>query len=146
MNVVFVCTGNTCRSPMCEGILKKIIEEKNIKNIECSSVGINANPGTPASDGAVLVCKEFGINISEHRSRSLFQINIDAVDLFVAVTKTHADLISHFTENKKDVYTMKDISDPFMQGIEVYRKCFMQLKSEVDLVWNYIEKKLKLSL
>lgn len=146
MNVVFVCTGNTCRSPMCEGALKKIIAEKNIDNVECSSVGINASPGDPASNDAVIVCKEFGIDISKHRSRSIFSINIDTVDLFVAVTKSHADLIKRITDNKKEIYTMQDVSDPFMQGIDAYRKCFIKLNTEVNLVWNYIEKKLKLPL
>ena len=71
MNLVFVCTGNICRSPMAEGMFKKLLEEKGESGIDCSSAGLATFDGRPASDNAQAVALEYGVDISEHKSRML---------------------------------------------------------------------------
>ena len=65
MNLVFVCTGNICRSPMAEGMFKKLLEEKGESGIDCSSAGLATFDGRPASDNAQAVALEYGVDISD---------------------------------------------------------------------------------
>ena len=69
--VTFVCSGNTCRSPMAEGLYKKYLQDKKINNIEVKSAGVSAFAGDMPSSEAVTVCKERGVDISSHRSSRL---------------------------------------------------------------------------
>ena len=89
--ILFVCTGNTCRSPMAEGIFKKITKP-NEYIIE--SAGLMTSNGNEASQNAIEVCKEIGVDISAHKSKPITEIdNINQVDLFVAMTDSHAQVL-----------------------------------------------------
>ncbi len=70
-NILFVCTGNTCRSPMAEAFCKQLIQEKGFKELSCSSAGLAAYPGSPASEFSIKVMGEVGIDLSGHRSQPL---------------------------------------------------------------------------
>ena len=71
MKILFVCSGNTCRSPLAEVITRRLLADANRTDVEVSSAGTNAWDGSPASDGALLVGMERGLDLSEHRSRQL---------------------------------------------------------------------------
>ena len=81
MNVLFVCTGNTCRSPMAEGIFKKIATEKNLKNINVSSAGIAADNSSGATENAVKVCQEWNVDL-KLKEEHITYMNYDTVDVF----------------------------------------------------------------
>ncbi len=147
--ILFVCTGNTCRSAMAEGLFKKMIEDMGKEDeIEVSSCGIAAIDGMPASLNAQKVAKEYGIDISSHRSRLLKKHLLEA-DLILTMTKSHKDfIINKFPDTKGRVFVLGefadtscadddiDIDDPFGRDEEVYRKVAEQIKSKLQHIIN----------
>ncbi len=123
MNITFVCTGNTCRSPMAEGLFKKIIADRNMTGIECRSCGVYAFPGDEATPEAVAAANELGADISAHRSSPLNQYIIDSTDIFICMTASHAASLKFFAP-KSDIRILgKGIPDPYGYSAEVYRQC-----------------------
>ncbi len=130
MNILFVCTGNTCRSPMAAGIFKKIIAEKNIKNITVSSAGLAANNSSQASKNAIDVCKKIGIDLSEHISRSIFDVNLSSIDKFIVMTASHKDALLNMSVPVGKIYILGGgILDPFGGDVKVYERCRNQIEA-----------------
>ncbi|MEO7367810.1 MAG: hypothetical protein ABIZ36_07625, partial [Gemmatimonadaceae bacterium] len=71
MRLLFVCTGNTCRSPLAEAIARRLADERGIYDVTVGSAGTSAWPDAPASDGALLVAMEHGLDLGDHRARVL---------------------------------------------------------------------------
>ena len=68
-NIMFICTGNTCRSAMAEGLMKKMLEDKGITNIKVCSAGLRASTGEYSTDEAIMVMKEeYDVNLLNHQS------------------------------------------------------------------------------
>lgn len=142
MHLLFVCSGNTCRSPMAEGIFKKMTED--LDGFVCSSAGMSFNNNAPVSANAAEVCKEIGVDISQHRSRSINFFDYEVTDLFVVMTYYHAEslLMAEIPENK--IYILDGgIPDPYGSDLETYRKCrdliIQGLKTLYVFVEEYLE-------
>ena len=135
--IIFVCTGNTCRSPMAEALFNKVLEDKGHKGINVISRGLSAFDGEEASQNAVAVMREFGCDISFHRSCSLTRQELDA-DLFVCMTEGHAVVLSNFGISKERLYVM-DIPDPYGRDLDEYRLCAEKIYLGLEKVYELIK-------
>jgi len=122
MIITFLCTGNTCRSPLAEGLFKKINPE-----IEVYSAGLSAVFGMNVSENSVLAARDYGVDISEHVSRPLSRELLMATDLFVCLSHSHAINLIPIV-GKGRVYVLGNgISDPYGGSLEVYKNCAKEI-------------------
>lgn len=136
--VLFVCTGNTCRSPLAEGLGREWERQRspNGLTIEVSSAGVAAGPGSPASEQTIEVLKERGIDLSSHRSRMLTPQMIDRADIVLTMTPSHAQAVMQIApDSAHKVFPIdphNPIADPIGQPIGVYRQVADQLETLID--------------
>lgn len=135
-HVLFVCTGNICRSPLAEGLLRHWLERDLVTGVEVSSAGTYANDGAPASEHGVTVARECGFDTSRHRARLLHKVILEKADLILAMEVDHIfDILRIAPEVEGRVfplggYALADesaadlsIFDPIGREIDAYRKC-----------------------
>ncbi|MBQ8202681.1 MAG: ribosomal protein S18-alanine N-acetyltransferase [Clostridia bacterium] len=127
MKIIFVCTGNTCRSPMAEGYLKS----KLIPDLTVESRGLCIG-GDRVSENSATVMEELGFDIKNHISKGLSSSDLDA-DMFICMTYSHADaLISAGVSCDKVSVLGGGISDPYGMDLGVYRKCRNEIMDSID--------------
>lgn len=123
MKILFVCTGNTCRSPMAAGIFRKQMEERGFENIMCQSAGLSAMEGEGAAPHAVTACREIGVDISDHITRRFMPAEIGVWDVYFTMSKTHAYILQQAGVPTGQIYVPHYINDPFGGSLDEYRDC-----------------------
>jgi protein-tyrosine-phosphatase len=141
MHLLFVCTGNTCRSPMAEAIARRLIADRGLSSVTVGSAGTSAWPDAPASDGALLVAMEQGMDLSQHRARQLSPELVAGADLILTMGPHHLEraealggegrsyLLTGYAGNNP-----RPVSDPFGGDLSVYRATAAELEQEIRAV------------
>ncbi|MCG8584754.1 MAG: threonylcarbamoyl-AMP synthase [Pirellulales bacterium] len=143
--ILFVCTGNTCRSPMAEALCRKFMAER----LDCSvdeledrgvlvmSAGIAAMLGSRASSAAVEAMQDHGLDIREHESQPLTNQLIQYADIILTMTSAHrAALLSNWPDAAERTMALchdgSDVADPIGGSLELYKECAEQIKSAIE--------------
>ena len=148
-NVLFVCTGNICRSPIAEGLFRRLTG--NRKDIQVASAGVHAVRGQPPSLYAVEVCAAEGTDISGLRSQPLTGALVDQATHIFAMTGAHLETIQTlFPQSAEKTFLLRefeepgttvwrDLPDPIGLGREVYEDCARTIKNALPSVLTFIE-------
>lgn len=152
MKIMFICTGNICRSAMAHGLLEKKLIDKKMDNIEVYSCGISAAIGDTPTYEAKRVMEEYNVDISKHKATNIRYSNIKEMDLILCATNSHKiAVLDMYPELKGKVFTMKeyvnysrqyhhpiDIKDPWGYDIDTYRSCAGEIDECLELLMNKI--------
>ena len=137
--VLFVCTGNTCRSPMAEGLFESMAKESGLSS-SAKSAGLFVMPGSRVSQNSVTVMAEQNIDISGHVPTQIDMGMIEESDLILTMSESHKQAILSAAPGA-NVYTLSeyagekaDISDPFGGSEQIYRECGVQIKDRIEKI------------
>lgn len=149
--VLFVCTGNTCRSPMAAALCNDALRPREVCSaagaeparirVRAFSAGLAANEGEPMAPDAVAALEEAGIlslpqnDYKEHRARNLTEQMLEGADVVVPMSGAHAmQIFLRFPQYASKVMQLPiDIPDPYGRGLDAYRQCLAQLRMALSL-------------
>lgn len=146
-SVLFVCTGNSCRSVMAEGLLKKYLRQFGKGAIEVSSAGVMAPAGMPPTEETIAVMKREGVDISANRSRKLTPDLIARADLILVMEKIHKNEVLNLDPSASSkTYLLKEfgtekrgdlnlnIKDPIGKPVGEYKMRLDEIKNEIERI------------
>jgi protein-tyrosine-phosphatase len=147
VNLLFICSGNTCRSPLAEALARKIATSRGIEDVNVSSAGTNAIDGVPATDEALLVGMERGVDLTGHRSRQLTPAIVSEADLIFVMTPGHLEQVKqmggrgkvHVIDEYASEGSEKGVTDPYGGDLEAYRETADALEEHLERVFDRLK-------
>ena len=152
MKIMFICTGNICRSAMAHRMLEKRLNDIGNNEIEVYSCGIYAEDGDGSTYNTIKVMKDYDVDLKKHRATNIKNSNIETMDLILCATNAHKQEVIYMYPNLKEkVYTMKeyvnkdgkdlDIKDPWGYDSYVYTRCAEEINEIIDyIIENLVQK------
>ena len=140
MHILFVCTGNTCRSPTAEALLRRALAERGVTGVTVESAGTGAWDGSPASEGAYLVGLEQGLDLSSHRARLLTREQVRAADLILTMSAQQRARVEAMGAADKAHELAEyagaagDVNDPYGSDLDAYRRTYVELERLIEAV------------
>ena len=138
MKLLFVCTGNICRSPMAEGLVNYICAKNNYKNIYCDSAGLfDYHIGNPPDSRAIEISKKYNVEISNLRARKINKKDFDKFDLIIGMDRDHVMDLKKFNTKNDNIklylnftkeFKHRNVLDPYYGSINDFEKTFQLIK------------------
>ena len=141
--VLFVCTGNTCRSPMAAGALRHLLGP-DVERIAVESAGTAAWEGQPATEASVEVAERAGVDLTAHRSRRVTPAMVQAADLILVMERGHLGAVRSLGGAAERTHVLSEwlesgepalpVSDPYGASIEAYEECWRRITHHLERV------------
>ncbi len=131
-SIVFVCSGNICRSPMAETMLRDMLQKQGDSETRVFSRGMSAEMGLPMTREAIQVLKTAGFTAYKHRAGQLTRQDVEEADHILAMTEDHvAQILAQFPEARKKVKLLgaSSIADPYGGSLSDYEKCRIEIQN-----------------
>jgi protein-tyrosine-phosphatase len=149
--VMFVCTGNTCRSPMAAGGLEKLLENNEIESVAVCSSGTAAASGYPATAYAIEAARIWDADISGHSSQPLTENLIEKADLIICMTPSHCrEVLTMVPEAREKTFLLKNypesgcdgegVEDPIGGSLDMYNQTFLEIGEELGRILPFVRK------
>lgn len=145
--ILFVCTGNLCRSPMASGLFRKRLEEEGLADAyEVRSAGVSAVEGSPASFNALRAMEEYGVDLGSHQAHLLTAEDVRRADVVVVMETYHREaIVGRLPEEGHKVHLLSelagesgDVEDVYGLDLDAYRDVARELKALLDASWREI--------
>jgi protein-tyrosine-phosphatase len=148
-NILFVCTGNICRSPFAQALFTKVVAQKGLKGVTADSAGLLALPGNPATYLAQQLADEHGVDLAGHKAKSVSKELVARSDLILVMEKSHEDaLLNAFPGTAGKVLLLRrfarfgsrrrGVADPYGLDYDAYRFCFLDIQDAVSGLVEYL--------
>jgi len=147
-NLLFVCSGNTCRSPLARAITERLLGDRGWSHVRVDSAGTAAVQGAPASAQAVIVAEEESLDLSTHQSKELTPDLLDWADLVLVMTPSQfevvaqrgaADKVALATDFIEGPSSGESVHDPFGGEVSAYRETYAQLRTAAEALLARLE-------